>query len=85
MVQFIAVFATIRSSLWTKYTFHLQTLRNSSMTNILYFLQVGIYVVMFLEILQTLIKVLMVFSILIIAFGLAFYIVLSKSKVMFSL
>lgn len=43
--------------------------------------QVGIYVVMFLEILQTLIKVLLVFSILIIAFGLAFYIVLSKSKV----
>ncbi|XP_037953086.1 transient receptor potential cation channel subfamily A member 1 [Teleopsis dalmanni] len=40
--------------------------------------QVGIYVVMFLEILQTLIKVLLVFSILIIAFGLAFYILLSK-------
>ncbi|CAH1647463.1 unnamed protein product [Spodoptera littoralis] len=40
--------------------------------------QVGIYVVMFLEILQTLIKVLMVFSILIIAFGMAFYILLSK-------
>lgn len=40
--------------------------------------QVGIYVVMFLEILQTLIKVLAVFSILIIAFGLAFYILLSK-------
>ncbi|XP_053956221.1 transient receptor potential cation channel subfamily A member 1 [Anastrepha ludens] len=40
--------------------------------------QVGIYVVMFLEILQTLIKVLTVFSILIIAFGLAFYILLSK-------
>lgn len=40
--------------------------------------QVGIYVVMFLEILQTLIKVLMVFSILIIAFGLAFFILLSK-------
>ncbi|XP_072930871.1 transient receptor potential cation channel subfamily A member 1-like [Epargyreus clarus] len=40
--------------------------------------QVGIYVVMFLEILQTLIKVLMVFSILIVAFGLAFYILLSK-------
>lgn len=40
--------------------------------------QVGIYVVMFLEILQTLIKVLMVFSILIIAFGLAFYILLSR-------
>lgn len=50
--------------------------------NLLLFLQrfdqVGIYVVMFLEILQTLIKVLMVFSILIIAFGLAFYILLSK-------
>lgn len=40
--------------------------------------QVGIYVVMFLEILQTLIKVLIVFSILIIAFGLAFFILLSK-------
>ncbi|CAB3226223.1 unnamed protein product [Arctia plantaginis] len=40
--------------------------------------QIGIYVVMFLEILQTLIKVLMVFSILIIAFGLAFFILLSK-------
>lgn len=39
---------------------------------------VGIYVVMFLEILQTLIKVLVVFSILIIAFGLAFYILLSQ-------
>ncbi|XP_055707282.1 transient receptor potential cation channel subfamily A member 1 isoform X3 [Phlebotomus papatasi] len=51
--------------------------------NLLLFLQrfdqVGIYVVMFLEILQTLIKVLMVFSILIIAFGLAFYILLSNS------
>lgn len=35
---------------------------------------------MFLEILQTLIKVLFVFSILIIAFGLAFYILLSKVK-----
>jgi transient receptor potential cation channel subfamily A protein 1 len=50
--------------------------------NLLLFLQrfdqVGIYVVMFLEILQTLIKVLIVFSILIIAFGLAFYILLSK-------
>lgn len=43
--------------------------------------QVGIYVVMFLEILQTLIKVLMVFSILIIAFGLAFYILLSRVSV----
>ena len=50
--------------------------------NLLLFLQrfdqVGIYVVMFLEILQTLIKVLIVFSILIIAFGLAFFILLSK-------
>ncbi|CAH1391699.1 unnamed protein product [Nezara viridula] len=41
---------------------------------------VGIYVVMFLEILQTLIKVLIVFSILIIAFGLAFFILLSRGK-----
>jgi transient receptor potential cation channel subfamily A member 1 len=51
--------------------------------NLLLFLQrfdqVGIYVVMFLEILQTLIKVLMVFSILIIAFGFAFFILLSKT------
>ncbi|KAJ1525322.1 hypothetical protein ONE63_010144 [Megalurothrips usitatus] len=50
--------------------------------NLLLFLQrfdrVGIYVVMFLEILQTLIKVLLIFSILIIAFGLAFYILLSR-------
>ncbi|XP_058828008.1 transient receptor potential cation channel subfamily A member 1-like [Topomyia yanbarensis] len=50
--------------------------------NLLLFLrrfdQIGIYVVMFLEILQTLLKVLTVFSILIIAFGLAFYILLSK-------
>ncbi|XP_052746471.1 transient receptor potential cation channel subfamily A member 1 [Bicyclus anynana] len=42
--------------------------------------QVGIYVVMFLEILQTLIKVLMVFSILIVAFGLSFFVLLSKGK-----
>jgi len=40
--------------------------------------QVGIYVVMFLEILQTLVKVLLVFSILIIAFGLALFILLSR-------
>lgn len=50
--------------------------------NLLLFLQrfdqVGIYVVMFLEILQTLIKVLLVFSILIIAFGLSFFILMSK-------
>lgn len=44
------------------------------------YFQIGIYVVMFLEILQTLIKVLFVFSILIIAFGLAFYILMSKVK-----
>ncbi|KAI8787326.1 transient receptor potential cation channel subfamily A member 1 [Biomphalaria glabrata] len=37
----------------------------------------GIYVVMFLEILRTLVQVLCVFSILIIAFGLSFYILLS--------
>ncbi|CAH2035066.1 unnamed protein product, partial [Iphiclides podalirius] len=42
--------------------------------------QCGLYVVMFLEILQTLIKVLMVFSILIIAFGSSFYILLSKGN-----
>lgn len=48
--------------------------------------QVGIYVVMFLEILQTLIKVLMVFSMLIIAFGLAFYILLSRvSRIFYQL
>ncbi|KAG8225857.1 hypothetical protein J437_LFUL004787 [Ladona fulva] len=41
---------------------------------------VGIYVVMFLEVLQTLIKVLFVFSILIIAFGLSFYILLSQGE-----
>ena len=38
----------------------------------------GIYVVMFLEILKTLVKVLLIFSILIIAFGLSFYILLSQ-------
>nr|AOR81469.1 TRPA1 [Nilaparvata lugens] len=46
--------------------------------NLQRFDMVGIYVVMFLEILQTLIKVLVVFSILIIAFGLALYILLSQ-------
>ncbi|XP_041358307.1 transient receptor potential cation channel subfamily A member 1-like isoform X2 [Gigantopelta aegis] len=40
----------------------------------------GIYVVMFLEILRTLIQVLCVFSILIIAFGLAFFMLLGKEK-----
>ncbi|KAG8311698.1 Transient receptor putative cation channel sub A member 1 [Homalodisca vitripennis] len=48
--------------------------------NLQRFDMVGIYVVMFLEILQTLIKVLVVFSILIIAFGLAFYILLSRGE-----
>ncbi|XP_059055068.1 transient receptor potential cation channel subfamily A member 1 [Achroia grisella] len=42
--------------------------------------QVGIYVVMFLEILQTLIRVLMIFSILIIAFGFSFFILLTKGQ-----
>ena len=37
----------------------------------------GIYVVMFLEILKTLIQVIIVFSILIIAFGLSFYILMA--------
>ncbi len=36
----------------------------------------GIYVVMFLEILRTLVQVIIVFSILFVAFGLAFYILL---------
>ncbi|XP_071965136.1 transient receptor potential cation channel subfamily A member 1-like isoform X2 [Antedon mediterranea] len=40
----------------------------------------GIYVVMFLEILKTLIQVLLVFSILIIAFSLALYILLSQEE-----
>jgi transient receptor potential cation channel subfamily A protein 1 len=38
----------------------------------------GIYVVMFLEILSTLLRVLSVFSVLIIAFGLSFYILMSN-------
>ncbi|XP_076315881.1 transient receptor potential cation channel subfamily A member 1-like [Tachypleus tridentatus] len=50
--------------------------------NYLLFLQrfnrVGIYVVMFLEILSTLLKVTLIFSVLIIAFGLSFYILLAK-------
>lgn len=41
----------------------------------------GIYVVMFLEILQTLVRVLFVFSVLIIAFGLSFYILMAKIEV----
>ena len=41
----------------------------------------GIYVVMFLEILRTLIQVLCVFSILIIAFGLAFFMLLGKEVI----
>ncbi|XP_025420508.1 transient receptor potential cation channel subfamily A member 1 isoform X3 [Sipha flava] len=48
--------------------------------NLQRFDQVGIYVVMFIEILQTLIKVLLLFSILIAAFGLAFYILLSRGR-----
>jgi len=46
---------------------------------------VGIYVVMFLEILHTLLRVLMIFSILIVAFGLAFYILLSDVSSLFAL
>ncbi|XP_022243393.1 transient receptor potential cation channel subfamily A member 1-like, partial [Limulus polyphemus] len=52
--------------------------------NYLLFLQrfnrVGIYIVMFLEILSTLLKVTLVFSVLIIAFGLSFYILLAKTE-----
>ncbi|KAH9498446.1 Transient receptor putative cation channel sub A member 1 [Bulinus truncatus] len=40
----------------------------------------GIYVVMFLEILRTLFQVILVFSILIIAFGLSFYMLLFKEE-----
>ncbi|OQR75975.1 transient receptor potential cation channel subfamily A member 1-like [Tropilaelaps mercedesae] len=50
--------------------------------NYLLFLQrfnrVGLYVVMFLEILSTLLRVVMVFSVLIIAFGLSFHILLAR-------
>ncbi|CAG0881691.1 unnamed protein product [Darwinula stevensoni] len=42
--------------------------------------QVGIYVVMFLEILNTLLKVMLLFSILIVAFGFAFYILLFQAS-----
>ncbi|XP_076335183.1 transient receptor potential cation channel A1 [Tachypleus tridentatus] len=42
------------------------------------FNRVGIYVVMFLEILSTLLRVMLVFSVLIIAFGLSFFILLGK-------
>ena len=38
----------------------------------------GIYVVMFLEILKTLLSVMVVFSVLIVAFGMAFYILLCQ-------
>ncbi|XP_071447160.1 transient receptor potential cation channel subfamily A member 1-like [Hetaerina americana] len=44
------------------------------------FNMIGIYIVMFLEVLQTLIRVLLVFSILIIAFGLSFYILLVQGQ-----
>ena len=40
------------------------------------FQNIGLYVVMFLEILGTLVKALSIFSILFIAFGLAFYILM---------
>ncbi|XP_077866020.1 transient receptor potential cation channel subfamily A member 1-like [Saccoglossus kowalevskii] len=40
----------------------------------------GIYVVMFLEILKTLVQVLLTFSIVIIAFGLSFYILMSQEE-----
>ena len=41
----------------------------------------GIYVVMFLEILRTLLQVLCVFSILLIAFGMAFFVLMNKEVV----
>ena len=42
------------------------------------FESVGIYVVMFVEIQKTLLRVLVIFSVLIMAFGLAFYILMSQ-------
>lgn len=45
-----------------------------------HFSKAGIYVLMFGEVLFTLIKVLMLFSVLIIAFGFAFYILMSKKQ-----
>lgn len=45
----------------------------------------GIYVVMFLEILKTLLQVIVVFSILIVAFGLSFYILLGSEVIYISL
>ncbi|KAF0307352.1 Transient receptor potential cation channel subfamily A member 1 [Amphibalanus amphitrite] len=44
------------------------------------FESVGIYVVMFVEIQKTLLRVLVIFSVLIIAFGLAFYILMSQGN-----
>ena len=41
----------------------------------------GIYVVMFLEILKTLLQVLSVFSILLIAFGMAFFMLMNKEVI----
>ncbi|XP_022243336.1 transient receptor potential cation channel subfamily A member 1-like [Limulus polyphemus] len=62
IVAAIAVFLA-----WFNYLLYLQR-----------FNRVGIYVVMFLEILSTLLRVMLVFSVLIIAFGLSFFILLGK-------
>lgn len=40
---------------------------------------IGIYVVMFTDILRTLLKVILLFSILLIGFGLAFYILMKDN------
>ncbi|KAK4295471.1 hypothetical protein Pmani_031988 [Petrolisthes manimaculis] len=45
-----------------------------------WFDRIGIYIVMFLEILNTLLKVLAIFSVLIVAFGLAFHILMSQGS-----
>ena len=60
IIAAIAVFCA-----WFNYLLYLQR-----------FNSFGIYVVMFLEILSTLLRVLSVFSVLIIAFGLSFYILM---------
>merc|ERR1712043_133138 len=40
----------------------------------------GIYVVMFMEILSTLVRVIIVFSVLIVAFGMSFYIIFAQQE-----
>ena len=85
IVTAIAVFCA-----WFNYLLHLQRYELLLYNNMLAvchgflnsstsrFNSFGIYVVMFLEILSTLLRVLFVFSVLIIAFGLSFHILLQQ-------